>query len=811
MMLSKVKYLVLAFITLCVADPDTYSSKGGVYTDLKTHKEGRNTETLSRVKRGDTATPLTDAQIVVVLDKHNTARQSVDPAAANLILTRWDNDLSSLADNQVGQCSLTPIQTPDGFPFSNIFTTFTMTRRNSVQIDTAIGAALDEITTTRQADFDYDTLSCNSGGTDCASYVAMIKDSSHMVGCSIHSCDDTTLGTDPFADEDGAFLFVCIYGDIGELYSSTNVFTQPYVEGGSCEECLTDFPFCDSFYSLCSEVPSVLPNRLEIFVEPGPQSNPAGEPFSIQPSVILLDSEGNLFTSFAYPSCPWYITVSISGSTNLNAELFGRCEVPVIDGYANFTGLGISKFGDYQLSFYVSYPDDIVGEEFEVGSADITIGLPSATFGVCDVEEGDKKFERTYEWKPSCSAVCIGECDGLNDPVCVDLENCGVNAKCVGGECVCNDPNEYENHPLDFDYLDDTLQPELFCMPDYMEMRLDKCGLNAIHYKLSDLYMFGPNDKEGDIEQEKYLDRQIFPFIQACEFNDCRGRVVADSTGLKYSFMIQRNFMDCGGSVVYNDSHITYHHTIQGMGGYSNGVITRRQPIEMDFSCTYVRKLSSTIGMFASPFIRTVRLTIDSEGAFDLSFGLWLDANYMQNIVEPPMIQIPDPIYIGIFVRNENVLLLADTCYATLTDDPDDTTRKDLILNGHAADESVTVTENGESNEAKFNFESFAFVSHPDDTTLYIHCKTIICAQNEEPCTLSAARKRRDVSGESGSVEADVSIGPITVVPSESRRKRDILYERYAASFSSQFSTQEVANPPFRRTTGVGQVSLSYD
>ena len=45
-------------------------------------------------------------------------------------------------------------------------------------------------------------------------------------------------------------------------------------------------------------------------------------------------------------SIPWIIQAQISSSTNPNVELILETEVAVVNGYANFTKLGISDVAD---------------------------------------------------------------------------------------------------------------------------------------------------------------------------------------------------------------------------------------------------------------------------------------------------------------------------------------------------------------------------------------------------------------------------------------------------------------------------------
>lgn len=79
----------------------------------------------------------------------------------------------------------------------------------------------------------------------------------------------------------------------------------------------------------------------------------------------------------------------------------------------------------------------------------------------------------------------------------------------------------------------------------YTFYRVDKCGLNAIGFTLKDMYMLGTMIPDIEIDYLEDIDEQLYPYIQTCTYNDCRGFVTVAEDGLEYEFGVSGNFADC--------------------------------------------------------------------------------------------------------------------------------------------------------------------------------------------------------------------------------------------------------------------------
>jgi len=75
-------------------------------------------------------------------------------------------------------------------------------------------------------------------------------------------------------------------------------------------------------------------------------------PCLTQPSIMVVDENGNLITNVGNPNYPWIIQAKINSTTNPNVNLIFESEVAVVNGFANFTKLGVSNIVDKLILSY---------------------------------------------------------------------------------------------------------------------------------------------------------------------------------------------------------------------------------------------------------------------------------------------------------------------------------------------------------------------------------------------------------------------------------------------------------------------------
>ena len=96
------------------------------------------------------------------------------------------------------------------------------------------------------------------------------------------------------------------------------------------------------------------------------------KPITIYPSLHLTNATGFPLTDVGNETHPWMVSVQLKGDPE-GVTLEGVTEVPIIEGFANFTNIKISPEGtNYQLTFAVTDPDvsipSVDSEIFDVSS-----------------------------------------------------------------------------------------------------------------------------------------------------------------------------------------------------------------------------------------------------------------------------------------------------------------------------------------------------------------------------------------------------------------------------------------------------------
>ena len=91
---------------------------------------------------------------------------------------------------------------------------------------------------------------------------------------------------------------------------------------------------------------------------------------------------------------PWYVTATIrAGTGNPSAQLIGNTTIQFVNGWANFTNLGIDYFGTgYIIDFNITSPDE--GENVTLASDPMDI--PSRPITAATVSSTSEVYESTF-------------------------------------------------------------------------------------------------------------------------------------------------------------------------------------------------------------------------------------------------------------------------------------------------------------------------------------------------------------------------------------------------------------------------------
>uniref|UniRef100_A0A3Q4MGC2 Si:dkey-103g5.3 n=1 Tax=Neolamprologus brichardi TaxID=32507 RepID=A0A3Q4MGC2_NEOBR len=126
--------------------------------------------------------------------------------------------------------------------------------------------------------------------------------------------------------------------------------------------------------------------------------------------------------------------------------------------------------------------------------------------------------------------------------------------------------------------------------------------------------------------------------------------------------------------------------------------------------------------------------TSNNNGTFidSLKMSVFNDSNYNYPLVVPATgLELRTKIYVEVEADNltQNFNLLLDRCFATPTPyNMSQSMQYDFFIGCDIANRT-TVTSNGVSTVARFNFEAFRFVQHHDQakSSIYVHCMLRLC------------------------------------------------------------------------------------
>ncbi|XP_028429768.1 zona pellucida-like domain-containing protein 1 [Perca flavescens] len=134
-----------------------------------------------------------------------------------------------------------------------------------------------------------------------------------------------------------------------------------------------------------------------------------------------------------------------------------------------------------------------------------------------------------------------------------------------------------------------------------------------------------------------------------------------------------------------------------------------------------------------------------------------------------------------------NFYVLLDQCFATPTPYNISQNEQFNFFTGCSVDQRTSVTSNGISTVARFNFEAFRFTAYRDQakSSIYLHCMLRLCEPSKCQVLLSSCNNRRKRSvtpfGKETSESATVSVGPLYTA------REDI---PYAAAYSNNMASE---------------------
>ncbi|XP_036006036.1 zona pellucida-like domain-containing protein 1 [Fundulus heteroclitus] len=323
--------------------------------------------------------------------------------------------------------------------------------------------------------------------------------------------------------------------------------------------------------------------------------------------------------------------------------------------------------------------------------------------------------------------------------------------------CVYNCSSEYERTP---DSSDLTVE----CGTTMITVEVNLCSAQWAGFNASMLALNGNHDNIaclGSIDESRDppIVRYHLP-VNSSGDNSCRQSLqivdeVPDPTGPFSSFsniqsVIITSYIDTPKS--------------------DAGIISYSTDLYYYFSCRYpLEYLINNTKIVASSV--SVATTSNNGSFIDmLKMSVFNDTDYRHPLVVPPTgLELRTKVYVEVkavnLTGNFNVML--DHCFATPS--PYNMTQKEQynFFTGCEVTTRTSVTDNGISDVARFNFEAFRFVQHRDQekSSIYLHCIMRLCEPSkcQELLSICNARRKRSLTpfGEEGSDSATVSVGPL--------------------------------------------------
>ncbi|XP_062843713.1 alpha-tectorin-like [Trichomycterus rosablanca] len=295
------------------------------------------------------------------------------------------------------------------------------------------------------------------------------------------------------------------------------------------------------------------------------------------------------------------------------------------------------------------------------------------------------------DWRTELSCPTVDPCEELH---CTENEWCGERNGAFG--CFCNE-NSPKTNPETYDSSE-------ICESSTGTVSLSRCQLFEAGFMANSLHMSDPSCM-GTIQD---------------------GRLV---------FHFDNDDHICGTNLTANGTHFIYENVIQGEMNSTTTTVIRNKVLELRFACIYQLSQTITMDTELNPILSIVRKTLPAgEGMYQVRMIPYQDAAFSHPYNGSVDIEVDQRIYIEVYVQgvdSRQIATVMDSCWATPTNDVNDTVRWDLITNKcpNPEDNTVEMIENGVSKTGRFSFRMFAFYSNY--AKVFLHCRVHLCLRRD--------------------------------------------------------------------------------
>eukprot|EP00058_Branchiostoma_floridae_P019062 XP_002604551.1 hypothetical protein BRAFLDRAFT_79413 [Branchiostoma floridae] len=211
---------------------------------------------------------------------------------------------------------------------------------------------------------------------------------------------------------------------------------------------------------------------------------------------------------------------------------------------------------------------------------------------------------------------------------------------------------------------------------------------------------------------------------------------------------------ECGTARESTPSEMIYRNTLIIGADSSHGGITWQPVTKVPLECRLPR--NKTLSLDFRPHLKSVfRSGVQGRGDFRISMELFRTDGFRQPVTEYPVfVELQEMIHVQIQVNSSDADLqvFAHTCMATPSDNPDDKTRNDVIVDGCAKLPTLQFYPSPGPDRGRFGFQAFAYTSGVD--MVYLHCNMLLCKASDPNsrcalgCQPPSGRRRREAEVE---------------------------------------------------------------
>ncbi|XP_001628545.3 uncharacterized protein LOC5507923 isoform X1 [Nematostella vectensis] len=270
-----------------------------------------------------------------------------------------------------------------------------------------------------------------------------------------------------------------------------------------------------------------------------------------------------------------------------------------------------------------------------------------------------------------------------------------------------------------------------------------------------------------------------------------RMRTTLDGCGTKH------NYSSDGTYIIYHNN-IIMNKVVPKEKEDKNKVITRDHQAYFAFSCKYHRRMVLTVVHFSPSFTFVSTKQAFGFGNFSYSMAMYKSERYESAYNKYPVyIRSNYPVYLEVAVTSNDtdLVLFADTCYATPSKDPDDKQRYTFLEEGCARDETLD-HKYKLSPVQRFNLKAFYFETFRTDE-VYLHCEVLVCQRSDKKsrCTKGCPyqRRRRRETGIEYQTTQQLTVGPIRWIKNGDNKIENSRIDRGAREDSRTYIVEIVA------------------